>query len=90
MGKNQVVFEVRFTIQVIAAAPDAGTGVNHDNGAAAGPYFNAGGVAPVSQIRFAGNRNGSPGPPATDKHDVLITSDSVNPPIFAVAGGRKR
>jgi hypothetical protein len=95
MGENQVVRQVRFSIQVIAAAPNASTGIDHDNVSAPGPDFKAGGVAPVSQKRFARNRNGPPGSPATDKHDMLITSDSVNPyddilSDFTAVGGRKK
>lgn len=56
VGENKMVLQVTFTIQLIAATTNARTGINQDEISTLGPDFKAGGIAPVFQIRFTGNR----------------------------------
>ena len=57
VGENKMVLRVPFAIQLIAAAANARAGIDQDEISAPGPDFEAGGIAPVFQIRFTGNRN---------------------------------
>ena len=68
VGENKINTVRIFVGEFDSKPSNAGTGVNGNNITAFGAYLQAGGIAAVSQILFARNRDGASGSPTCDLH----------------------
>jgi hypothetical protein len=82
VGKNEMKGLSIFSYQLIPEAPDTCTRVNDDNIIAFCADFNAGGVATVFEILFAGNWYRSSGPPTLNYHWTTYSLNKCSGLVF--------
>ena len=86
VGKEKIVLIATFFDQLIAATSNTGAGIDDDDIVAFGPDFKAGGIPPVLDILFPGDRYGASSAPASNNHRSPSGLSCNSNPRFAEEG----